>query len=208
MLCSFAPKSRVEIDPKLGLRRIQKLCWGLNADHVDVIEVSKKVIAGVYNGVTTVELDQLAAEVCKPFTKTRKVVVEADRLGGTADCRIHDNTASGLCHPRCPYRDIQLAQGDEEDFLACYQGSLRVWSVRGRDGLCTLLTLPAVNPKNNKPSPMISEATYNTVMKHEETLNSAVLYDRDFSYVCCMSPFNHAILSDVTLSELFRLQDP
>lgn len=43
--------------------RIQKLCWGLNTDHVDTIEITKKVIAGVYNGVTTVELDQLAAEV-------------------------------------------------------------------------------------------------------------------------------------------------
>lgn len=50
---------------------ISKLCWGLNTDHVDVIEVSKKVIAGVYNGVTTVELDQLAAEACPK--NTRKV---------------------------------------------------------------------------------------------------------------------------------------
>ena len=55
--------------------RISKLCWGLNTDHVDVIEVSKKVIAGVYNGVTTVELDQLAAEACcgAIHASTRKV---------------------------------------------------------------------------------------------------------------------------------------
>ena len=30
---------------------------------------------------------------------------------------------------------------------------------------------------------MISQTTYETVMKHEDILNSAVLYDRDFSYV-------------------------
>jgi ribonucleoside-diphosphate reductase subunit M1 len=40
-----------------------------------------------------------------------------------------------------------------------------------------------VNPKNNKPSPMISDETYKAVMKHEDALNSAVIYDRDFSYV-------------------------
>src|ERR1700712_5207480 len=39
-----------------------------------------------------------------------------------------------------------------------------------------------VNPKNNKPSPMISNETYNTVMKYSEELNSAIVYDRDFNY--------------------------
>lgn len=39
-----------------------------------------------------------------------------------------------------------------------------------------------INPKNSKPSPMIAKKTYDTVMKHAEELNSAVLYDRDFNY--------------------------
>jgi ribonucleoside-diphosphate reductase subunit M1 len=39
-----------------------------------------------------------------------------------------------------------------------------------------------VNPKNNKPSPMISKATYDTVMKYADELNSAIVYDRDFNY--------------------------
>ncbi|KAF7796292.1 hypothetical protein EIP86_007469 [Pleurotus ostreatoroseus] len=42
--------------------RIQKLCYGLDMDFVDPIAISQKVIAGVYQGVTTVELDNLAAE--------------------------------------------------------------------------------------------------------------------------------------------------
>lgn len=42
--------------------RIKKLCYGLNAQYVDYIEISKKVIQGLYDGVTTVELDNLAAE--------------------------------------------------------------------------------------------------------------------------------------------------
>ena len=37
--------------------------WGLDQKQVDAIEITKKVVAGVYSGVTTVELDQLAAEV-------------------------------------------------------------------------------------------------------------------------------------------------
>lgn len=31
---------------------------------------------------------------------------------------------------------------------------------------------------------MISEETYNVVQENAETLNSAVIYDRDFNYVC------------------------
>ncbi|CDW53882.1 ribonucleoside diphosphate reductase large [Trichuris trichiura] len=45
--------------------RIKKLCYGLNMDHVEPVKVliSQKVVAGLYRGVTTVELDNLAAEV-------------------------------------------------------------------------------------------------------------------------------------------------
>ena len=39
-----------------------------------------------------------------------------------------------------------------------------------------------VNPKNNKPSPMISTETYECIVRHEEELNSAIVYDRDFNY--------------------------
>lgn len=39
-----------------------------------------------------------------------------------------------------------------------------------------------VNPKNNQPAPMISKEMYETVMKHADELNSAIVYDRDFNY--------------------------
>ena len=42
--------------------RVKKLCYELNSDFVDPIEIAKKVIQGLYDGVTTVELDHLAAE--------------------------------------------------------------------------------------------------------------------------------------------------
>jgi len=41
--------------------RIEKLMWGLSKD-VDPIEITKKVISGVYAGVSTSELDVLAAQ--------------------------------------------------------------------------------------------------------------------------------------------------
>ncbi len=36
--------------------RIEKLCYGLNHQLVDPIDVAKKVIEGLYDGVTTSEL--------------------------------------------------------------------------------------------------------------------------------------------------------
>ncbi len=48
--------------------RIQKLCYGLSPDHVQPILVAQKVIEGVYDGVTTTELDNLAAETAASLT--------------------------------------------------------------------------------------------------------------------------------------------
>ncbi len=41
--------------------RIKKLCYGLDERFVEYIAISKKVIQGLYDGVTTTELDKLAA---------------------------------------------------------------------------------------------------------------------------------------------------
>lgn len=48
--------------------RIQKLCYGLDDRFVDSIDVAKKVIDGLYDGVTTTELDNLAAETAAALT--------------------------------------------------------------------------------------------------------------------------------------------
>jgi ribonucleoside-diphosphate reductase alpha chain len=42
--------------------RIKKLCYGLSSEYVNYIEIAKKVILGLYDGVSTTELDNLAAE--------------------------------------------------------------------------------------------------------------------------------------------------
>ena len=48
--------------------RIDKMCYGLNTNYIEPIDIAKKVITGIYDGVTTVELDNLAAETAASMT--------------------------------------------------------------------------------------------------------------------------------------------
>lgn len=48
--------------------RIEKLCYGLDPKFVNPVEVAMKVINGLYDGVSTSELDNLAAEIAATMT--------------------------------------------------------------------------------------------------------------------------------------------
>ena len=48
--------------------RLKKLSYGLSINHCDPILVAQKVCAGVYKGVTTSHLDELAAETAAAMT--------------------------------------------------------------------------------------------------------------------------------------------
>ncbi|KAK6125732.1 hypothetical protein DH2020_040524 [Rehmannia glutinosa] len=48
--------------------RLKKLSYGLSSEHCDPVLVSQKVCAGVYKGVTTSQLDELAAETAAAMT--------------------------------------------------------------------------------------------------------------------------------------------
>lgn len=48
--------------------RIERLCYGLDMAFIDPIEISKKVITGIYDGIPTQELDNLAAETAASLT--------------------------------------------------------------------------------------------------------------------------------------------
>ena len=50
--------------------RIEKLCDGLDKEYVDPVAVTFKVNQGIYSGVTTVELDELAAQTCAYMSTT------------------------------------------------------------------------------------------------------------------------------------------
>lgn len=69
--------------------RIKKLCYGLNVV-VDPVKVAMKVIEGVYDGVTTSELDNLAAEIAATMTTTHPDYAQlASRI---AVSNLHKNT--------------------------------------------------------------------------------------------------------------------
>jgi ribonucleoside-diphosphate reductase alpha chain len=70
--------------------RIKKLCYGLNPDFVDHIEISKKVVLGLYDKVTTTQLDNLAAETAASMTTIHpEYAVLAARI---AISNLHKNT--------------------------------------------------------------------------------------------------------------------
>ncbi len=69
--------------------RIGKLCYGLNPI-VDSVKIAMKVIEGVYDGVTTSELDNLAAEIAATNTTTHPdYALLASRI---AVSNLHKNT--------------------------------------------------------------------------------------------------------------------
>ena len=70
--------------------RIHKLIYGLSISEKDVIEISKKVIQGIYDNVTTTELDNLAAETAVAYTTVHPdFAVLAARI---AVSNLHKNT--------------------------------------------------------------------------------------------------------------------
>lgn len=73
--------------------RIQKLSYGLSP-LVDVIDLAKKVIEGIYDGVSTTELDNLAAETAASLTiRHPDYALLASRI---AISNLHKNTAKSF----------------------------------------------------------------------------------------------------------------
>ncbi len=70
--------------------RIERLCYGLNPVHVVPIKVAQRVVQGIYDGVTTTELDNLAAETAATMaTKHPDYAILAARI---AVSNLHKNT--------------------------------------------------------------------------------------------------------------------
>jgi len=74
--------------------RIERLCGGLDANFIQPVEVAKKVIEGLYDGVSTQELDNLAAEIAASMTtKHPDYAVLAARI---AVSNLHKTTAESF----------------------------------------------------------------------------------------------------------------
>src|SRR5215212_9191646 len=97
--------------------RIHKLSYGLQLQYADLIQISQKVIQGIYEGVTTTELDNLAAETAASFTtKHPDFAVLAARI---AVSNLHKNTTKSFSETSALlYNYIDNKTGDKAPLIA------------------------------------------------------------------------------------------
>ena len=96
--------------------RVKKLSYGLDAI-VDPVQVAMKVIEGIYEGVTTTELDNLAAEVAASFTtKHPDYALLASRI---AVSNLHKNTKKSFSATIADlYKYINPKTGEKAPMIA------------------------------------------------------------------------------------------
>jgi len=123
--------------------RISKLCYGLNSEFIDPIEISKKVIQGLYDGVKTTDLDNLAAETSATMAANHPdYAILAARI---AVSNLHKNTEKAF----------------SKVMKALYE---------------------YIDPKTNGKAGLIADETMAIIKKNADILDSAIIYDRDYSF--------------------------
>ena len=97
--------------------RIEKLCYGLNRDYVQPVEVAKKVIVGMYDGIATTRLDELAAETAASLTAMHPdYALLAARI---AISNLHKETLKSFSETmRALYHYIDPATGQKAPLLS------------------------------------------------------------------------------------------
>ena len=97
--------------------RVMKLSYGLALKSDDIIEIAKKVIIGIYNGVPTTELDNLAAETAASFTtKHPDFAVLAARI---AVSNLHKSTIKSFSETAALiYNYVDSKSGEKAPLLA------------------------------------------------------------------------------------------
>ena len=85
---------RVPVEFDKITKRIEGLCFGLDRDHVNPVIIAQKVIEGLYDGITTQELDDLASQTSAYLSTTHP---DFSILGGRlAVSNLHCNTESSF----------------------------------------------------------------------------------------------------------------
>ncbi|MFC4262963.1 ribonucleoside-diphosphate reductase subunit alpha [Ferruginibacter yonginensis] len=97
--------------------RVMKLSYGLQLKSDDIIEIAKKVVAGIYDNVTTTELDNLSAETAASFTTRHPdFAVLAARI---AVSNLHKNTKKSFSETaEILYNYIDAKTGEHAPLLA------------------------------------------------------------------------------------------
>ncbi|KAH7125159.1 ribonucleotide reductase [Dendryphion nanum] len=121
-------KERVQFDKITA--RVQRLCYGLDPNHVDPVKITQKVISGVYHGVTTIQLDDLAAETAAYMTVTHPdYAILAARIAVSnlhkqtkkqfsavvADLHHYVNPKNGKHQPMISKKVYDIVQNNAED---------------------------------------------------------------------------------------------
>ena len=122
--------------------RIKKLCYGLNP-LVDPTKVAIKVIEGLFDGVTTTQLDNLAAEVAATMTVQHPdFALLASRISVS---NLHKSTD----------KSFSKTMGRLYNYI---------------------------DPKTNEAAPLLADDVYQIIQDNAATLDSSIIYDRDFNY--------------------------
>jgi len=99
--------------------RIEKLCEGLDLKYIEPVEIAKKVINGLYDGVSTEELDNLAAEVAA--TMTTKHPDYAKLAARIAVSNLHKKTSKSFSNTmKRLYTYIDPRTGENASLIATY----------------------------------------------------------------------------------------
>lgn len=123
--------------------RVKKLCYGLDSNFVDPIEIAKKVIQGIFDGVTTSGLDNLAAETSASLATIHPdYAILAARI---AVSNLHKNTNKSF--------------SETMELLYNY-----------------------IDPMTNQKAGLISDETIQVIRTYADKLDSAIIYDRDYSF--------------------------
>jgi ribonucleoside-diphosphate reductase alpha chain len=122
--------------------RIVKMCYGLDPLVTPEL-VAMKVIEGIYDGVSTSDLDNLAAEVAAAKTIDHPdYALLASRI---AVSNLHKETKKTF--------------SEVMDDLYHY-----------------------IDPKTGQKASLLAEDVYEVIMSNKDTLDSSIIYDRDFRY--------------------------
>ncbi len=161
-------KETVKMDKVLY--RIEKQCYGLDTNWVKPFEVAKKVIEGIYDGVSTRQLDELAIETSASLaTRHPDYSILAGRLAVSA---LHKDTLKSFSETtkilynyidretgeHAPlvskeYHDIVLKNAEILDSTIVYSRDFS-FDIFGYKTLENSYLLKTFNPKLNKLSPI------------------------------------------------------
>eukprot|EP00961_Rhodomonas_salina_P190081 2564548-Rhodomonas_salina.2 len=161
--------------------RIQKLAYGLNQQFVDPTLIALKCIKGVYSGVKTSELDNLAAETAVractclhacTFAETPLMTCRLPdlALSTETDARLHIQAYLTTDHPDYSILAARIAVSN------LHKETKKVFSEVMTD--CH----EYIDVKSGRKSKLIADDVYEIIMKNKDELDSAIVYDRDYGY--------------------------